>query len=395
MHLISFNQKDKIQGLAEEIWLNEIRSESAPLILGYDGDFENSNLKRRLRAFIQKPQDPLTEWKNESSDYGIINLFMQYLVDYYGIKILSDSLKSPTIGIVSINETLKKNGFSENFSQIFANWTIAVLVNDCALGPKLCYLNPALKNIRLSPQLNFLPSIGESSLSVINYVKNWAGNWYKFVGGQGTLKLEFIGDEKASFKVPYLIEDNLGNFTLGYLKLDNFQRAIQYFSDFGKTYRSLTIIPSLQTKIFGFDGLENYSKFIFTASVIGENQALNQEEELRKNLLAQIALLQEKIARLQLQIAQQLASSCSKLTNNLYFGLKNNFEVRCLQEFLKNQGQQIYPEGLITGNFFLATQAAVSRFQEKYASEILTPVGLQKGTGYVGSLTRAKINQLK
>ncbi|MFH0943337.1 MAG: peptidoglycan-binding domain-containing protein [Candidatus Beckwithbacteria bacterium] len=359
-HLIGFNQKDKIRGITEEIWLNEMRSESAPRILGYDDDYENSNLAKRLRSFLQKPQDSLTEWKNESPDYGVINLFMQYLVDHYGIKILSDSLSSNKIGIASLNL---------NFSQVFTDWTIAVLVNDCALGPRFCYLSPNLKNFRISSQLNFLPSIGESSLSVVNYVKNWAGNWYKFIGGQGTLKLEFIGDEKTNFKVPYLLEDNSGNFTLDYLKLDNSQRATQFFSDFGKKYRSLTIIPSLQTKISGFDGIENYSKFIFTASILGENQPVNPEEELIKNLLAQIAVLKEKIAQL------LASSSCSRLTNNLYFGMRNNQEVRCLQEFLKIQ---------VTGNYFSLTMSAVKKYQ---ASRGIIQ------TGFFGPLTRAAVNQ--
>lgn len=375
-HLISFNQKDKIRGISEEIWLNEMRSESAPRILGYDDDYENSNLKKRLKSFLQKPQDPLTEWKNESPDYGVINLFMQYLLDHYGAQILSDSLKSNKIGISSLNI---------DFSKVFTDWTIAVLANDCVLGPKLCYLNPNLKNLRIFPQLNFLPSIGESSLSVINYVKNWAGNWYKFIGGQGTLKLEFIGDDGTNFKIPYLLEDNSGNTALDYLKLDNSQRATQFFSDFGKKYRSLTIIPSLQTKVSGFDGIENYSKFIFTASIIGENQPVNQEEELMKNLLAQIAVLKEKILQILAQRGNSTTASCLKLENNLYFGMKNNAEVRCLQEFLKIQ---------VTGNFFSITQAAVIRFQEKYASEILAPLGFQKGTGFVGASSRAKINQL-
>ena len=44
-HLITFNQKEKIKGVQEEIWLNEMRSESAPRILGYDDDFDNSHLK--------------------------------------------------------------------------------------------------------------------------------------------------------------------------------------------------------------------------------------------------------------------------------------------------------------------------------------------------------------
>jgi len=82
------------------------------------------------------------------------------------------------------------------------------------------------------------------------------------------------------------------------------------------------------------------------------------------------------------------------LENNLYYGMRNNDEVSCLQEFLKNQGAEIYPEGLVTGNFLSLTKAAVIRFQEKYASEILTPWEIEKGTGFVGETTRAKINQL-
>jgi hypothetical protein len=396
-HLIIFNQKERIQGATEEIWLNEGRAEYSPTFLGYNEDYQGSDLQKRVKNFSQSPNDSLTEWKDQSSDYGVLNLFIQYLVEHYGVKVLVDSLHSEKVGIPSLNYALGKNGYSEDFSQIFTDWTITVLVNNCQISSKYCYLNPNLKNLKVLPQLNYLPLAGESTLKVTDYTKDWAGNWIKFIGGKGTLKLEFIGEEKVNFRVPYITRDSNGNYSLSFLELDDSQRGTVYIPNFGKKYNSLTIIPSVQQKISGFDGLESFHKFIWLASIINENS--EGEAELIKQLLAQIEALKKQIAEVQAQINAILASrgqltSCQRLENNLYYGMKNNEEVKCLQEFLKSQGSVIYPEGLVTGNFLSLTKLAVIRFQEKYADEILIPLGLERGTGFVGPKTRAKINEL-
>ena len=80
-------------------------------------------------------------------------------------------------------------------------------------------------------------------------------------------------------------------------------------------------------------------------------------------------------------------------TKDLKFGNQNK-EVKYLQIFLKSQGAEIYPEGIVSGWFGPLTRKAVVRFQEKYKEEVLAPWGLVKGSGFVGKTTRTKINEI-
>ena len=72
-----------------------------------------------------------------------------------------------------------------------------------------------------------------------------------------------------------------------------------------------------------------------------------------------------------------------------YLGLgSEGEEVRALQKTLINEGLW-EAEVEATGYFGPITKAALARFQDKYSSEILKPIGLEKGTGYYGEKTRA------
>lgn len=80
------------------------------------------------------------------------------------------------------------------------------------------------------------------------------------------------------------------------------------------------------------------------------------------------------------------------LSKNLRQGMSGS-EVTKLQTFLA-QDSSIYPQGLITGYFGPLTTAAAKRFQERYADEILKPVGLTYATGLVYASTIRQINIL-
>ena len=119
----------------------------------------------------------------------------------------------------------------------------------------------------------------------------------------------------------------------------------------------------------------------------------------RAEILAKINGIMALIAKLQEQLKAMTGSSapaanqsgtfsCTQITKNIFYGTQNDPQVKCLQEVLKSQGYSV----TVSGNYDAVTKAAVAQFQEKYASEILAPYHLTRGSGNVGNATMAKIN---
>ena len=404
-HLISFNQKERLMEAQEDVWLSEAMAEYAITLLGYNATYMGSNLQKRLTDFMQYPFDSLTEWQSRRYDYASANMFVHYLVEHYGIGILTESMKLKSAGITSIDEALKIKGFKEDFSQVFTDWTIASLINDCTKDIKYCYLSQNFQGLKVNPTLNFLP-VSSSSLSVTNATKNWSGNWQKIIGGNGHLTLKFSSLNNALFKVPYLVFDKSGNYTLDFVNFDNNKIGEIEIEKFGEQYASLIIIPSPQVIIENSGVTRPSYIYNFEITVI-EQPSDEKNRNLIQALLAKIDNLKKIIADLQAGFAiaglsqspllnesdsdNSNSNLCNEISNSLYIGLEGD-RVRCLQQFLKSQGQEIYPDGLVTGYFGNLTKNAVAKFQEKYKEEILVPLGLSSGTGYVGPSTRAKIN---
>lgn len=393
-HLITFHKKERRHQVSEEIWLNEARAEYAPTLVNYDRVYEGSNLQKRARVFLEFPNNSLVSWEGRIADYGALNLFTQYLVDHYGLEILVDSLHSSRVGIASLNEALAANDHEDDFARVYTNWTIAALVNDCQLGEGYCYRQDNLKDLRIIPKTNFLPLNGESSLSATDQLQSWGAQWIRFIGGDGDLRLKFFGQSETLFRVPYVAVDRQGKSEIGFINLNEYQNGEVNIADFGSKYYSLTIIPSIQSKESGFNGPESFYAFRWEASMTPRDQ----EEALIRELKEKIDFLQRQITYLRSQIALALARqqgiALGSFEADLAYGLSGSEEVRALQLFLAIQEPEIYPSGLVTGNFYGLTREAVKQFQEKYAEDILSPAGLSGGTGYVGARTRDKLNQL-
>jgi peptidoglycan hydrolase-like protein with peptidoglycan-binding domain len=109
-------------------------------------------------------------------------------------------------------------------------------------------------------------------------------------------------------------------------------------------------------------------------------------------LQAEIVSLTAQLTQLESQLAAAggtTATWCYAFNTNLSIGM-SGADVTALQTALQKDGESV----TINGAFDDQTAAAVTGFQEKYASAILSPYGLSNGTGYAGKSTRSELNSL-
>ena len=123
-------------------------------------------------------------------------------------------------------------------------------------------------------------------------------------------------------------------------------------------------------------------------------------EELKvkiAEIMAQVAALQAQLTELKEVTIE--GCTIASFDRNLQQGMSGD-DVKCLQIILNSTSDtQVAASGVgSAGNettyFGLLTKAAVIKFQVKYASDILASWGLSTGTGFLGSSTRAKLNEL-
>lgn len=132
--------------------------------------------------------------------------------------------------------------------------------------------------------------------------------------------------------------------------------------------------------------------------------AETSEAEQIEALTLQIAELLKTVETLQAQVLSPATAvietpASAVFARNLTIGSRGE-DVRELQKLLNNDPRTRIAEdgpgslGQETTYFGPLTADAVTRFQELYAGDILSPVGLSEGTGYVGPSTLKKVGEL-
>jgi len=121
------------------------------------------------------------------------------------------------------------------------------------------------------------------------------------------------------------------------------------------------------------------------------------EQEVEEELKIQIPV--SSIPEEETAIVAIKGCSISSFDRNLQRGISED-DVKCLQIVLNSDPDTklgdsgVGSSGNETSYFGPITEACVIKFQEKYADEVLASWELTTGTGFVGSTSRAKLNEL-
>jgi hypothetical protein len=177
-HLISFNQKEVLQRINEDTWLNEARSEYVVSAVGLNAPFPGSTLQSRASSFIRAGTDSLVEWPNTTTDYGIASLFVHYLAEQFGSDAVSRTLSVPHAGTAAVNASLATESSPRRFSQVFNDWMVAVSVNERSAGDRFGYRADGLDTIHIIPAGSERLNAGDS-FSATETLEEWEPLWYE------------------------------------------------------------------------------------------------------------------------------------------------------------------------------------------------------------------------
>lgn len=271
-HLITLYERDIVRDSPDDVWLNELRSEYAVDILGYNYQSNSTNIQRRALTFLQNTKDSLTEWKNELIDYSSIALFANYVGSKFGRDVIGQTTRVKESGINALTTVLKQKGFNINFDQLFVAWWSANILND----PKskwYGYQNDSLRNFAVKPEkiitINSYYPVDVTSLQL----KDWQGGWYQinYPEKQNQItKINFNSSSLESFGLGIIRINFDGTYDVSTTNLSKINSEINLDWNGNKIARIL-IMPFKHDRLAGFTDNETAVGLSFSISNIDKS----------------------------------------------------------------------------------------------------------------------------
>ena len=177
-HMINWNYH---QTSPPATFINEGLSMVAETICGYP--IFNQSL------YANETDHYLYDWRTGDytkvlNDYSRAQRFFQYVHDQFGVGILKNIVLSKLYESLSINDALKKSGYSLLFGDVFLNWEIANIVDNKSVNPAYGYTYPNLTKSAATVYYN--PNVNLQNTSV----SKLGADYYTFASGSN-LKVTF------------------------------------------------------------------------------------------------------------------------------------------------------------------------------------------------------------
>lgn len=174
----------------EASWVNEGLSELAMWFYGHPDN---------ISSFNSNPDNDLTEWGGAWADYIQTYLFTLYFFERYGGHPAVYALvHEPLNSIAGYDQILDALGYTEDFKDVFADWTVANFLDDTTLADgRYGYEGEDLPPFSVAGTYSSYPVA-----DVYKTVNHWAADYYRFQNVQGeTLTLSFDGSDDNVFAV--------------------------------------------------------------------------------------------------------------------------------------------------------------------------------------------------
>jgi hypothetical protein len=185
-HMIHWKYDDN-----EDTWVDEGLAELAMWLFGHP-DY--------ISGFNGNPDNNLTIWNATWADYIKTYLWTLYFFEHYGgHPSIYELVHEPANSISGYEEVLDYFGYTENFDDVFADWTVANFLDDTSLEDgRFGYEGEDLPPFNVAGTYSTYPVT-----DIYKTVSHWAADYYRFQDFTEfeSLQLTFDGSDGNSFAI--------------------------------------------------------------------------------------------------------------------------------------------------------------------------------------------------
>ena len=223
----------------ESPWVDEGLGELAMYLYGHPDN---------ISSFNSNPDNNLTVWNGNWADYIKTYLWSLYFYERYGgSAAIYDVVHHPLNSTQGYDAVLDLWSYTENFDDVFADWTVANYLDDPSIGDgRWGYVGDDLPAFNHSATHSTYPT--SVPTAVVNY---WASDYVRFLSASSGLQIDFDGYDTSAFAVWALELDPSQPTRVTRLTLDPSQMGSVTLPDVGSLYERAVMAVSHNSSLSG------------------------------------------------------------------------------------------------------------------------------------------------